>query len=123
MPAVVVADPDTQAQGVGVVWVNDVWLEGENCVAECVRGAEIHAEAPRYLEDRYTVSDRSPREFTAAACHQAHVNARLAGQLPAQQPHLVLAAAPFAARIDLKDAHRVRPATSRRRARAAIHPA
>ena len=108
---------------VSVVRVHDVGLElGDREVAPepCAR---VQTPSPRRFGDRRAVGGSASRQLAPPLRDEDLLDARLPRQLTAQQAHLVLAAAPLTAGIDLENSQRVRQATSRRRARAVIHPA
>lgn len=98
--------PARELQGVTVVRVHDGRPEGANRAAQMPQGPRIEPRSPRHLPDRDPVPLNAARQLAAAARDELLLHLAPAVQLAREQANLVLAAAPFAARVDLQDPER-----------------
>jgi len=103
--------------------VDDVGAKAPEQCAEIPPGPRVEADCPGEAVHEHAGRLAALHQLAAALCRQAELQVSLSPQLPAQQPHLVLAAPPLAAGIDLKDpqgaqaAGVTRPSTLRSSAR------
>src|SRR5689334_9195523 len=86
-----------QGERMAVMRMHDVRLDAPEILADQPPGTGIAPEGPRHFVDRYSRRGGELGQLAAAFRDEAELDIRVPRQLPRQQPHLILPAAPFAA--------------------------
>src|SRR5574341_1878097 len=90
-------------EGVTVVGMHHVGLEAPANLEQPPRDPRVGSDGPTDLLPGNSLAQGPLRQGAAILRHEGQRDGRPLRQLPAQQPHLVLAAPPLAAGVDLQD--------------------